>query len=105
MALSFSENDPSHIRDKIFSELRIEDLKKETGMAILVEFMDKLFKKDELTEVYEYYVSFERYKHSQGENVESLERDTTKQRIMEWNFLRMLQHLIAFRWNDAGPQR
>ena len=40
---------------EIFSELRIEDLKKETSMVILAEFMDKLLKKDELTEVYEYY--------------------------------------------------
>ena len=40
-------------------------------MATLVEFMDKLFKKDELTEVYEYYVSFDWYKHSQHKSVES----------------------------------
>ena len=63
---------PSHIRDNIFSELKIENLKNETGMATLVEFMDKLFKKDELTEAYEYYVSFDRCKGSQGESVESL---------------------------------
>ena len=29
VVLSFSENDPSHIRDKIFSELKIDDLKNE----------------------------------------------------------------------------
>ena len=44
VALSFSENDPFHIRDRIFSELKIEDLTKETSMATLVEVMDKLFK-------------------------------------------------------------
>ena len=54
VALSFSENDLSQIRDEIFNELEIEVLKKETGMATLIEFMGKLFKKNELTEVYEY---------------------------------------------------
>ena len=32
------------------------------GMALLIGFMDKLFKKDELTQVYERYVSFDRFR-------------------------------------------
>ena len=46
---------------EIFKFLFLTTLKKETSMATLVEFMGKLFKKDESAEVYEYYVSFDRY--------------------------------------------
>ena len=55
IALSLPENDSTQIRDKVFSELKIEDLKKEDGVDTLVCFLDDIFKKDELTEVYEHY--------------------------------------------------
>ena len=101
VALSFSENDPSHIRAKIFSDLKIEGLEKETGMAALVEFMDKLFKKDELTEVYEYYVSFDRYKHSQGESVEGYIMEFEKRYSKTKNYgMELPQNVAAFRLLD-----
>ena len=67
VAILFSENDPFHTREKIFSELKIEDLKKETGMATLVvnswiTFSRKMSKQKSMSimsvkyyYVYEYY--------------------------------------------------
>ena len=51
--LSFPENDESHIRDKVFSEINMDDLKQEDGIQTLITFMDGIFKKDELTQVYD----------------------------------------------------
>ena len=102
VALSFSENDPSHIRDKIFCELKIDNLKKETGMETLVEFINKLFKKDELTEMYEYYVSFDRYKCSQGESVESYILEFEKRYNKTKNYgMELPQNVVAFKLLDG----
>ena len=90
------------MKDKIFSELKIEHLKKEIGMTTLVEFMDKLFKKDELTEVYEYYVSFDRYKCSQGESVESHMIEFEKRYNKTKNYgMELPQSVVAFKLLDG----
>ena len=60
VALSLPENDSSQIRDKVFSELKIEDLNANDGVDILIRFMDNVFKKDELTDMYEQYTNFDR---------------------------------------------
>ena len=71
VALSFEENDPRQIRDKIFSELKLEDLNKEDGMVTLITFLDKLYKKDPLTNVYEHYVNFDRFKRQSNVTMEN----------------------------------
>ena len=70
VALSFPESDESQIRDKVFSEVKMDDLKKADGIDTLIIFMDNLFKRDELTEVYEAYVNFDRYRRSASESME-----------------------------------
>ena len=44
IALSLPKNDSTQIRDKVFSELKIQDLKKENGVDTLVSFLDNIFK-------------------------------------------------------------
>ena len=70
VALSFPESDESQIRDKVFSEVKMDDLKKADGIDILINFMDNLFKTDELTEVYEAYVNFDQYRRIPSESME-----------------------------------
>ena len=52
VALSLPEKDSSNIRDKVFSDLSLDELKGDDGVKKLMEFMDKLFKKDQLSEAY-----------------------------------------------------
>ncbi|PIK50177.1 hypothetical protein BSL78_12928 [Apostichopus japonicus] len=62
VALSLPEEGAKSIRDKVFNEIDLEDLKKETGVSTLIKFMDNVFKKDELSAAYEAYTSFDRYR-------------------------------------------
>ena len=61
VALSLPEKDSSNIRDKVFSDLSLDELKGDDGVKKLMEFMDKLFKKDQLSEAYEAFSDFERF--------------------------------------------
>ena len=58
----FTRKDSSNIRDKVFSDLSLDELKGDDGVKKLMEFMDKLFKKDQLSEAYEAFSDFERFK-------------------------------------------
>ncbi|XP_057310466.1 uncharacterized protein LOC130648431 [Hydractinia symbiolongicarpus] len=71
VALSLPEEDSTQVRDKVFSEISIADLNKEDGIDTLIAFMDNLFKKDELTDMYEHYTNFDRYKRKSDETIES----------------------------------
>ena len=64
LALSLPEKDSSNIRDKVFSDVSLEDLKSDDGVKKLIKFMDNLFKKDGLSEAYEIFSDFERFKWS-----------------------------------------
>ena len=71
VALSFPDSDSTQVKDKLFNEMKIEELNSENGMQLLISFMDKLFKRDELTQVYERYVSFDRFRRASGMSMES----------------------------------
>ena len=62
VALSLPEKDSSNIRDKMFSDLSLDELKGDDGAKKLMDFMDKLFKKDRLPEAYEAFSDFEKFK-------------------------------------------
>ena len=62
ITLELPESDASGIRGKVFNEITLTSLGAENGVDKLIEYMDKLFKKDELSEVHERFIQFERYK-------------------------------------------
>lgn len=70
IALSLPEEGQSSIRDKVFSELSIENLSAEDGVKKLTDFMDTIFKKDELSEAYEVYTEFDRFRRSKVNSME-----------------------------------
>ena len=59
IALSLPEDDESQIREKVFSQVKLEDLKKEDGLATLITFLDKHLAKDDLTDSLEKFDSFD----------------------------------------------
>ena len=61
IALSLPEDDSSSIRDKVFNELSLENLRKQDGVKTLITFMGNLFKKNALSEAYESYTQFDRF--------------------------------------------
>ena len=56
IALSLPEEGQNSFRDKVFSELTVEVLNADDGVEKLILFMDKISKKDELSEAYEAYM-------------------------------------------------
>lgn len=70
IALSLPEEGQNSIRDKVFSELTVDVLNADNGVEKLIEFMDKIFKKDELSEAYEAYTEFDRFRRSKATSME-----------------------------------
>ena len=69
VALSLPEEDPSNIRDKVFSELEVSNLNKAEGLKTLTDYLDKQFGRDDLTVAYERYIEFERCKRKKDQKV------------------------------------
>ena len=89
IALSLPESDASGIRDKEFNEITLTNLSAENGADKLIEYMDKLFEKDELSEVYEGFIQFERYKKTEDVKMEDfiLEFKKLYNRIRQRNMI------------------
>ncbi|KAK6191220.1 hypothetical protein SNE40_002956 [Patella caerulea] len=50
IALTLPEEDANNIREKVFNQMKIEDLKKDDGLEKLIKFLDKHLAKDDLTD-------------------------------------------------------
>ena len=68
-ALSLPENDKNQIREKVFEQITIEDLKKEDGLDTLIAFLDAHLKKDDLADGLEKFKEFEDFQRHNGMNV------------------------------------
>ena len=57
IAFSLLEHDPSNLREKVFNEVTLNNLNNENGVKTLIEYLNSWFLRDELTVVYERYVT------------------------------------------------
>lgn len=62
LALALSLPIESQVRDKVMTELSKTQLSSEDGLNVLLNFLDKIYKKDELESAYEAWSDFQRYK-------------------------------------------
>lgn len=62
IALTLPEDDETGIRDKVFDELKLEDLKKDNGFETLLAFLDGKLLKDDLSDSWEKFNNFESFK-------------------------------------------
>ena len=65
IALSLPEDDESKIREKVFDQIPLEDLKSYDGLTVLLNFLDKHLAKDELSDSLKKFEDFEDYKRCQ----------------------------------------
>ena len=70
LALSLPDHDPSGVKDKLFNDISLAELNCDGGVEKFKQFMDSLFKKDDLTSTYECYVQFEQFKRSGKQTVD-----------------------------------
>ena len=57
MVLHFLDGHPSGIKDKVDAEVDEEKLQSDDGIKTLLEFLEKIYKKDSLADGFEKYVS------------------------------------------------
>ena len=69
IALSLPKNDKTQIREKVFDQLSIDDLKKEDGLDTLIAFLDKHLKKDDLADSLEKFGEYEDFHRKDGMNI------------------------------------
>ena len=60
IALSLQEDDKTQIREKVFEQISLDDLKKEDGLDTLITFLDSHLKKDDLADSLEKFEDFHR---------------------------------------------
>lgn len=99
IALSLPENDPKNIREKVFDEISLADLKKDTGMDTLITFLDTILLKEDLADCFERYEHFEEVKREEGQSINDFieEYDMRRKRI-EKKDIKLPQVVLAFKF-------
>ena len=67
IALTLPEEDESKIREKVFDQIKLDDLKKET--ETLIAFLDKHLAKDDLADSLTKFEEFEDYRRSETQSI------------------------------------
>ena len=103
VALAMPENDSSGVRDKIFNDIKLDELNKDDGIDSLIHYMDNLFKRDELSEVYERYIKFDRFSRAENQKIENfiLEFEKLYNRIRQKE-MELPVPVLAFKLLDAS---
>ena len=71
VALSLPEDDNTRIREKVFDQISLQDLKTDDGLIILLNFLDKHCGKDELVDSLEKYEDFESFEREDGQSIQN----------------------------------
>ena len=69
VALHLPTDHESKIIEKVFEQLELEELQKESGLSTLFDFLDKHLQKDGFTDILEKFRDFENYKRKDGQSV------------------------------------
>ena len=64
IALTLPEENESKIRDRVFNQIKLDDLKKETGFETLIAFLDKHLAKGGLADSFTKFEEFEDYRRN-----------------------------------------
>ena len=70
LAVALSLPEGSEVRDKVFGEVNIQSLNTDDGMNLLIQQLDKWYKKDELSGAYEAWTKFDSYRKEKEESME-----------------------------------
>ena len=69
VALRIPDDDKYNIKEKVFCELKLDDLNSENGMNILFQFLDKHLLEDELMDSLNKFEDFENFERKHGQNI------------------------------------
>ena len=69
ITLSLPEDDKNKIQEKVFSQISLDDLKKDDGLDTLINFLDSQLMKDELSDSLENFEEFEDFQRANGQSI------------------------------------
>ena len=98
IALCLPEKHYSQIKEKVFQEIKLEELNSEDGFSILFDFLDKHLAKDDITDSLEKFGDFENYQRKEGQSLnEYVLMFDFKYRKIERKGLNFPSEILAFR--------
>lgn len=98
IALTLPESDKHRIREKVFDQIDIEDLKKENGFQTLVTFLDKHLEKDDLVDSLEKFEEFEDFERGDDQTINDFIAEfDSKYRKIEKKNMKLPHEILAFK--------
>ena len=98
IALTLPQDDEMQIREKVFDQLSLTDLKDEDGLTKLSEFLDKHLAKDELTDSLEKFEDFDDFTRKEGQTIEEfIAIFDSKYRKIEKKGMKLPSEVIALK--------
>jgi len=98
IALSLPEDDESAIREKVFNQLSLDELKADDGLNKLITFLDKHLAKDDLSDSLEKFEDFEDFQRVEGQSVqEYISIFDSKYRKIEKKNMKLPPEILAFK--------
>ena len=98
VALSLPEDDENKIKDKVFDQIALDELKDEDGLNILIAFLDKHLGKDDLADIIEKFEDFDDFKRKEGQTIqEFIAMFDCKYRKIEKKDMSLPSEILAFK--------
>ena len=98
IALSLPEEDKTKIREKVFEQIKLDDLKKDDGLDTLIAFLDSHLKKDDLADSQEKFEEFEDFERKEGMSItEYIASFDFLYRKMEKLKMKLPMEILAFK--------
>ena len=98
VALSLPDDDENKIKDKVFDQIALDELKDENGLNILIAFLDKHLGKDDLADSIEKFEDFDDFKRKDGQTIqEFIAMFDSKYRKIEKKDMSLPSEILAFK--------
>ena len=94
VALLLPEDDEHRIKDKVFDQIPLDDLKSDFGLSLLIEFLDKHLAKDDLTDSLDKFDEFDDFRRKEGQ---SIHKYIAKYRKIEKKSMSPPSEILAFK--------
>ena len=97
VALSLHQTDELPVREKLFNEISVADLKSDDGLSTLLEFLDQNLGKDDLTDSFDKFEDFNKFQSKQRMSVqEYISAFDTKYKKIEEKGVTFPSEILAF---------
>ena len=91
-------DDESQIREKVFDQIPVADLKRDDGLIVLLNFLDQHLAKDDLTDSLEKFEDFQDFKRADGQSInEYVAVFDAKYRKIEKKKMTLPAEILAFK--------